>query len=264
MLKIPYGRSLFGKVDRVAGEGLIATECWHIAYAPVIPLRSWFVTEETETGWRGARIKLHGRSVLKAYLGGAWILFGIPGILTLVTAQNDPGAETFGGSMLGISAGLAVVAASSRLLWRKGKPRFRETTQAQARARMMPQPVGPITQRAVLPPVSAATTNRVSLAPQEHANASEATARAIEEPSTLRPAKSGAALCSSCGGRLATVESLRAGRCRNCRGLGVPPAAPPAPKCLECGGALLTPASQVEKRCRGCRDLEDWGQRRER
>ncbi len=63
-----FGTKLYGRVDRVDGT-CIATLFLHVAYIPVVPLRSFVVLEEHGDGtFDSIRIRLSLRSVLHAFL----------------------------------------------------------------------------------------------------------------------------------------------------------------------------------------------------
>src|SRR5438105_761381 len=49
MWQIGLKTRLFGKVDQVPGVCHVATEFFHIAFLPVVPMRSWLVIAGTET-----------------------------------------------------------------------------------------------------------------------------------------------------------------------------------------------------------------------
>ena len=91
-----HGRVPYGKCDIVPGECYVATEFEHIAWLPVIPIRSWVILEGSLSSeddlvesfiltWEGIPIPFSWKSFAMAWLrtilllaalaGGIWLLF---------------------------------------------------------------------------------------------------------------------------------------------------------------------------------------------
>jgi hypothetical protein len=88
-----WGSRLFGKIDQVGPNVHVATKFWHLYYIPLIPRESWVVTEKTDDGWRGFRLKsLHWKSVLVGWLRAACVLgalFCLHSVLATTGAADD-------------------------------------------------------------------------------------------------------------------------------------------------------------------------------
>lgn len=103
---ILYGKSLFGRVDRVPGIFYVATKFFHIGYVPLVPMGSWLVFDgtESEKNWKGIRLGWEWRSI-----GMAWLrtLILAPGVALLL--HGVWGAYLHFGSPSGPSLGSAVL-----------------------------------------------------------------------------------------------------------------------------------------------------------
>src|SRR5580765_5601705 len=64
---IIYGRRSFGRIDAHGGEHA-HTSFVHVYYMPLVPIGSFWVTEDHGTSVRGFEIRPSGKSIIAAYL----------------------------------------------------------------------------------------------------------------------------------------------------------------------------------------------------
>lgn len=62
-----FGRRLYGRVDHVP-VGHVATEFFHVAFVPLVPLASYLVLWEDRHRFTGKPVPLHTRSIACAWL----------------------------------------------------------------------------------------------------------------------------------------------------------------------------------------------------
>jgi hypothetical protein len=74
-----YGKRLFGRVDKVQGVFMVATQFAHIWFIPLIPMASYivFAGSEDGQGFRGVKMNLDAKSVLAAYVRAFLVIAGI-------------------------------------------------------------------------------------------------------------------------------------------------------------------------------------------
>ena len=74
-----YGKRLFGRVDKVQGVFMVATQFFHIWFVPLIPIGSYiiFAGSEDGQGFRGVKMTLDAKSVLAAYVRAFLVIAGI-------------------------------------------------------------------------------------------------------------------------------------------------------------------------------------------
>ncbi|MCA9258691.1 MAG: hypothetical protein KDA61_05810 [Planctomycetales bacterium] len=75
-----YGSKLYGKVDEIDGVGHVATQFAHLFWIPLLPLKSYFVTEQRGSEFAGTPVGLNIKSVAMAYVRAFSIVFVIAGI----------------------------------------------------------------------------------------------------------------------------------------------------------------------------------------
>src|SRR5512133_3356729 len=95
---IIYGRRSFGRIEAHGGEHA-QTSFVHVYYMPIVPISSFWVTQDLGTAVRGFEIRASGKSILAAYLR-SW-----GPIAALIAFATAPGA-------LGLLAPLPFVAAT--------------------------------------------------------------------------------------------------------------------------------------------------------
>lgn len=61
---IIWGTRMYGWVDGIEGQGMVATRFFHLMFVPLIPLGTVFMVDDD----RGAPISLSWKSILVAYL----------------------------------------------------------------------------------------------------------------------------------------------------------------------------------------------------
>jgi len=61
---IVWGTRMYGWVDGIEGQGMVATRFFHLMFVPLIPLGSVFMVDDD----RGTSISLSWKSVLVAYV----------------------------------------------------------------------------------------------------------------------------------------------------------------------------------------------------
>jgi hypothetical protein len=90
---IPVGTSLYGRVDQVRGLFYAATSFFHIAYFPLLPLRTYLIMDGTQEGdaFRGSPIQLSWKSIFFAYLRLGLIgLAGFALVTFILVSQTQP------------------------------------------------------------------------------------------------------------------------------------------------------------------------------
>ena len=75
-----WGSRLYGKVDEIEGIGHVATQFGHLFWIPLIPLNSYFVTEEQGHHFVGTPLGLQMKSVLAGYAHAFSIIFFLAGL----------------------------------------------------------------------------------------------------------------------------------------------------------------------------------------
>lgn len=77
-MMIIFGQRLCGRVDQVPGICYVATRFFHFYYLPLVPLSSWAIVHGTETnsGFRGQRIRINLKSILCGWGQAFLLLFG--------------------------------------------------------------------------------------------------------------------------------------------------------------------------------------------
>ncbi len=103
------GRFLYGKCDVVHGEFYVATEFQHVAWLPIIPIRTWVVlegslettgddTQSFDITWEGSPIPFSFKSFLVAWARTLLILAAICtcvyALLLLLVIVSQPAAWT--------------------------------------------------------------------------------------------------------------------------------------------------------------------------
>ena len=127
-MAIIYGRELFGHVEHVPGHFLVATECVHVWYVPLIPVQSWIITDLRADGsWRGTKIPWHGRSLFLGFMRSLCVLIAVGllgfGALRLFEALTVmPGRRPPLAAWLGPLVGSFVAYVGYRITWRLGRP----------------------------------------------------------------------------------------------------------------------------------------------
>ncbi len=124
---IVYGTRMLGRVDRVPGMFVVATQFQHVNAIPLFPLRTYIVVSEQDGKFRGVRIGMNAKSVLLG-LGRAW---GFAAVLVsgiaLAAALGSSNARQDAAEP-GIAAGsIAIVWAI--LMW---LPKFKRATRERA------------------------------------------------------------------------------------------------------------------------------------
>jgi hypothetical protein len=71
---IYFGTRLYGRTHVVPNQCHVATCFFHIYRVPLIPLRSWIVTSQAGSSWRGIKTTLSIKSVFLAWLRAALVL----------------------------------------------------------------------------------------------------------------------------------------------------------------------------------------------
>ncbi len=74
---IYFGTRLYGKTHVVPKTCHVATCFFHIYRVPLVPLRSWIVTSQTGSSWRGIKTTLSLKSVFLAWLRAALVLVSL-------------------------------------------------------------------------------------------------------------------------------------------------------------------------------------------
>lgn len=85
---VVWGSKLYGKVDEIEGVGHVATKFGHLFWIPLIPMGSYFVTEEERHTFEGAPIGLNWKSVLVGYGRVFSVLFFLCGLAAINTLYN--------------------------------------------------------------------------------------------------------------------------------------------------------------------------------
>jgi hypothetical protein len=89
-IRVVYGIDVFGRVDRVKGNGgfSVGTRFFHIWWVPVIPLGSYVIVDEWEEGFQGVHIPLNLKSLLFAWGRGALGVAGVFSLLLMLVTSN--------------------------------------------------------------------------------------------------------------------------------------------------------------------------------
>jgi len=111
---IYVGTRLYGRTHVVANTCHVATCFFHVYRVPLIPLRSWIVTSQTGSSWRGIKTKLSIKSVFLAWLRAALVLMFASACVTGLMELCLRGA----GARLELITACAGAAVASLFLWR--------------------------------------------------------------------------------------------------------------------------------------------------
>ncbi|MGI9430407.1 MAG: hypothetical protein ACR2NM_17225 [Bythopirellula sp.] len=96
---VVWGTKLYGKVDEIEGLGHVATQFGHLFWIPLLPMNSYFVTEQEGWHFEGTPLGLQLKSVLAGYarvFSLLFFLFGLAALNTLYSPHEDLDPEKMG------------------------------------------------------------------------------------------------------------------------------------------------------------------------
>jgi hypothetical protein len=128
---IIWGTRFYGKVDKVPGLCYVTTRFGHLWFIPLIPVETYLILDMPgESGQRGLRIPMSGKSVLAGWLRAACFLtMVISGIITAVGLLEYLSTGHGGARILESAPWLAVSTGLFGLTYLFGKPSRRRAVQ---------------------------------------------------------------------------------------------------------------------------------------
>lgn len=127
-----FGSRLFGQVDKAPGLGSISTEFLHIQYFPLIPLKSFFISESSEIATE--KIPLSWKSVLVAW-SRACLIMGFAMAAIFAALEFSDGSKSNG--ITAIVFCVAFLCVFDLLRSTRGIGRASRTKEEQFRARLL-------------------------------------------------------------------------------------------------------------------------------